>query len=218
MGIIAQCNDAHLQVNFFMQTWEKWLIVFGACLTVFVFLDFGFFWANLKFTFGPRTLISVQNLPGSILPKLDANTIIIKSLGLQAPVIYATSTSDSVEQADLNNGVVHYPGTANPGQLGNCYIFGHSSNYIWIKSPYKTIFALLPDIKIGADIFVSDGAGNVYDYKVSKSYMVAANTTAVLSQGNYQKKLLTLQTSYPVGTALARWVVVAELVGQSPQN
>jgi len=188
---------------------KKIFILIGICAAVFVILDFGYLWANVNFFLHrppstPSVSVPVANL------KIQPNLLIIDSLGIQVPIQYATATNETAFQAALINGVVHYPGTANPGQPGNCYIFGHSSDFIWSKGHYKNIFAVLPQIKKGSDIVISDQQGNKFNYIVIASHEVAANDVSVLSQQNYQKKLLTLQTSYPVGTALARWVVVAE--------
>jgi len=34
---------------------------------------------------------------------------------------------------ELENGIIRYPGSAKPGENGNSFIFGHSSNFPWIK-------------------------------------------------------------------------------------
>jgi len=135
----------------------------------------------------------------------------VDSLNIRVPIVYVYSVSEKDFQAGLINGVVLYPGTALPGQLGNPYIFGHSSDYIWSKGRYKTIFAPLPKIALGAEIVITGNGGERFVYKVISSKKVASSDTSVLSQQGYAKKLLTLQTSYPVGTALARWVVVGEI-------
>jgi len=41
---------------------------------------------------------------------------------------------------------------------------------------------------------------------------VSPKDLSVLDQQNFQKKFLSLQTSYPIGTALKRFVAVAELL------
>lgn len=144
--------------------------------------------------------------------KYEPNMVYINSLGIKVPLQYAKEANEKSYQESLLNGVGHHPDTARPGQLGNVYIFGHSSDYKWSKGKYKTIFANLPHIKIGVEIVVTDNLGNAYKYKVTDSLRVEATDVRWLNQANYQKKLLTLQTSYPVGTAKARWVVRAEIV------
>lgn len=192
---------------------KKIAILVAVCLAVFLILDFSYVWANVKFMFrgnkntnqsGVATTEQSQKI-------MEPNLLIIDSLGIQAPVIYISEKTEKAYQAALINGVVHFPGTANPGQSGNVYIFGHSSDFFWSKGHYKSIFAVLPRIQKGAPIVLSDGIGEKFVYTVTDSHEVASNDLSVLDQGGNKKKLLTLQTSYPVGTALARWVVVAEL-------
>lgn len=141
-----------------------------------------------------------------------SGTLSIPSLKISAPVVYVTERSEKVFQLGLQQGVVQYPGTALPGQLGNMYIFGHSSDYRWSKGSYKTVFAKLPNIKIGSEIIITDGSGKAYKYKAISTVIALPTETKYLSQYKYERRLLTVQTSYPVGTALKRFLVQAELV------
>jgi sortase (surface protein transpeptidase) len=34
---------------------------------------------------------------------------------------------------ELEKGIIRYPGSAKPGENGSSFIFGHSSNFPWIK-------------------------------------------------------------------------------------
>ncbi|MFA6131398.1 MAG: sortase [Patescibacteria group bacterium] len=143
---------------------------------------------------------------------MESNWVLVPSLDIAAPVIYVTEKSEDVYQEALQNGVVHYPTSASPGEPGNVYIFGHSSDFLMFPGNYKTIFATLPHIEIGADIIISDGTGIVYTYRVIETKIVNPKDLSVLDQGDGTTSLLTLQTSYPLGTALKRFVVIAELV------
>ncbi|HTM69093.1 MAG TPA: sortase [Candidatus Binatia bacterium] len=136
----------------------------------------------------------------------------IPSLGLDVPLVYVQEKTEAAFQAGLRDGVVHYPGTAMPGEPGNAYYFGHSSDYVWSKGSYKNVFATLPEIKQGAAITVSGPDGRAYDYVVIVTRVVSPKDLSVLDQGDGTRSLLTLQTSYPLGTALKRFVAVAELV------
>ena len=189
----------------------KILTIIAALILVFVILEFGYIEANIKFLFFRPPSSEEQSSSGQTQNKAQPNMLIIDSLGIKVPIVYVDQNSEKAYQAGLINGVVHYPGTANPGQLGNCYIFGHSSDFLWSKGRYKSIFAVLPLIKKGAEILISDQKGNQFTYIVTDSRKVGVNDLSVLDQQGYKKKLLTLQTSYPVGTALARWIVVGEI-------
>ena len=105
--------------------------------------------------------------------------------------------------------MVHYPGTALPGDKGNVFITGHSSNVFWEKSDYNTVFALLPKIEEGDDIFVSYDQVD-YHYRVISKKEVTPKEVGILEQGD--DKIMTLMTCTPVGTVLRRLVVTAELI------
>jgi len=144
--------------------------------------------------------------------KMEPNMVVIDYLKIRAPIQFVTERNESAFQKSLINGVVHYPGTAQVGTNGNPFIFGHSSDYIWSKGKYKTVFALLPKIKKGDTIIASDSRGNKFVYRVTEIAVVSPNATKYLDQYEYKKKMLTLQTSYPVGTAFRRFIAVAEMI------
>ncbi|MDR3643427.1 MAG: sortase [Candidatus Doudnabacteria bacterium] len=182
-------------------------IIFAGLLVIF---NYNYFWQNIRYDLYGVKQAAFPAAPVPSAAGAHSYILAVPSLGISAPVIYATATGETAFQAALKNGVAHYPGTADPGQTGNCYIFGHSSDYIWSSGHYKNVFAILPKIKKGADIIIS-GRQNQYTYTVTDSRMVSPGDLSVLSQQTGQKKILTLQTSYPIGTALARWIVVAEV-------
>ena len=190
------------------------LIILAAALLVFLILDFNYFWFYAKYYFSSRTTVTTFSNPPSTnstsTPTGQPNFLTIASLNIEAPIVYIDQVGETAFQAGLKNGVVHYPGTAEPGQNGNCYIFGHSSDYIWSNGKYKTVFTLLPRIKIGDKIAVSDKQGHVFTYVAKQTKVVAPTDLQYLNQ-DYGKKILTLQTSYPIGTALKRFIVIAEL-------
>jgi len=144
-------------------------------------------------------------------PISEPNRLYIPSLSIEAPILFIEKKTEAVYQEALKKGVVHFPGTAQVGELGNMYIFGHSSDYPWSGGEYKTVFALLPQIQDGALVVVTDGAGKKFEYRVIEARVVAKDDLSVLSQFEKKKRLLTVQTSYPLGTALKRFIVVAEL-------
>lgn len=138
------------------------------------------------------------------------DTIYIPSLSIQAPIIYPEEDEEDVLQEALQKGVVHYPGTAPPGWPGNMFLFGHSSDYLWAPGDYKTVFAALPQIKEGALVVISGHDGTRYAYRVSRKYVVSpGDLTPLETKEGYN---LTLQTSYPLGTAWKRLIVESELL------
>jgi sortase A len=105
--------------------------------------------------------------------------------------------------------VVHYPGTAEPGQNGNVVITGHSSYFVWDPGGFKDVFALLHEVNIGDKIIVYHQQ-IPYSYQVYDKKVVMPDQVDVLTQAGENR--LTLITCTPVGTNLKRLVVFAKPV------
>jgi LPXTG-site transpeptidase (sortase) family protein len=145
------------------------------------------------------------------------NRIIIPKLGQSIPIVDMTTEHIEGEnwadlekqiQGGLKNGVVHYPGTAKPGQFGNVFITGHSSYYPWDPGQFKDVFALLGQLDVG-DQFVVYYNQIRYTYQVDNKFEVQPDNVDVLEQPR-DRKIITLMTCTPVGTALRRLIIQAE--------
>ena len=142
-----------------------------------------------------------------IIPRLGKNLPIINSeVGNLQLKNFAALEKDI--QADLKNGVVHYPGTANPGEIGNVFITGHSSYYPWDNGRFKDSFSLLPQLVAG-DKFYIYYKEKKYTYRVFDIKEVRPTKVDVLAQPQ-DKKIATLMTCTPVGTNLRRLIISAE--------
>jgi sortase A len=116
----------------------------------------------------------------------------------------------------LDKSLIHYVGTALPGQLGSPVIFGHSILRQFYdpveKNPhrYMSIFSKIMTLKTGDRIFI-DYDGIKYTYEVKDKVEVHPEDLFILEQrySNYELKLI---TCVPEGTYLRRGVVVAQLV------
>jgi len=144
-----------------------------------------------------------------IIPKIAKNIPI-----LEVDPINLENGKFSDFEADvqkmLKDGVVHYPGTAEPGQNGNVFITGHSSYYPWDNGKYKDVFAALHNLEEGDEYFVFD-KGKKYKYIITTRKVVPPSDVSVLDQ-DYTKKTSTLMTCTPVGTAKNRLILQSELV------
>ena len=163
----------------------------------------------------PEDFMPALSTPGSY-----ENRIQIPSLSINAPIIEPSLGLEAVQNGDweslegqihdaLTSGVVHFPGTAEPGEKGNAFLTGHSSNVFWEQSAYNTVFALLPKISVGDEILITYNQTD-YRYLVTEKKEVSPKDVSVLKQGD--SKNLTLVTCTPVGTALRRLIVTASLV------
>ncbi len=143
---------------------------------------------------------------------LADNTLWIPRTSIKAPIIWDVTgggdlNTDLLEA--LRSGVVRYPQTALPNQVGNVFLTGHSSNYWWEKGSYKTIFALLDKLVAGDDIFIKY-QGIVYHYRVTGQRVVKPADTSVLAAT--KTPTLSLMTCTPTGTSLKRRIVTAKLI------
>lgn len=135
----------------------------------------------------------------------------IPKLNIQVPLIW---TQDPVQfDQDLTRGVVHYPGTALPGETGTVYVSGHSSDYFWKHHPYKQVFARINALEPGDDIFIDvygkDGKIYNYRYRVVAESIFAPDDQRQFMDNSAAK--LNLSTCWPIGTQKDRYIVTAEL-------
>ena len=184
----------------------KQLIYLAITFAVLFYLINGAaFWKRLRYsaTAAPKT----PEVEAPVTPAvIHQPRIIIPKLGLDAPVIYNVALGQIL--TELEGGVVHFAATAEPGQIGNAVLFGHSSNYPWAAGEYKTVFALLDKLVVGDDIILPY-TNQRYRYKVVESKVVRPSEVSVLGKTSFAQ--LTLITCYPVGTARNRLVIRAEL-------
>jgi len=146
----------------------------------------------------------------------DSPELIIPKINVQLPVVYDLASSDEkVVQEGLERGVIHYPSTAVPGQLGNAAYFGHSSNNIFNKGQYKFAFVLLHEMVPG-DIFYLTYGGKVYTYRVYEKKVVSPTDTWVLGPAEGKTATAALITCDPPGTSTNRLVVWGEQITPDP--
>lgn len=144
------------------------------------------------------------------------SSITINRINVQAPVIYGLqSVEEWVFQKALEDGVVHYPNTARPGEPGNAVVFGHSSGQVWAPGAYKSVFAHLDKLQRGDKIFL-DYQGIRYVYEVSGSSIVPPTEISVLNPT--PDPTLTLITCTPVGTNTNRLIVTAKQISPLPSE
>lgn len=150
-------------------------------------------------------LLSVEPVDrqfGIVVPKIGANALVVADVNAADPEAY---------EAALAKGVAHAKGTVYPGQIGNSYLFAHSTLHPWDVPRYNAIFYLLDELEEGDRVtaFYQD---KQYDYKVVKKVIAEADDVSWLIN-RYDEAVLTLQTCTPPGTTWKRLIVVAKLVG-----
>ncbi len=147
------------------------------------------------------------------------NRLVIPKLGKSVPLVNMSTQHIEGEnwkdlegqiQDGLREGVVHYPGTAKPGQFGNVFLTGHSSYYPWDPGQFKDVFALLGKLDVNDRFYVYYDQIK-YTYQIYEKVEVQPSNVDVLSQPK-NKRVATLMTCTPVGTALRRLIIKADQV------
>lgn len=134
------------------------------------------------------------------------NEIIIPKINVRAPLVFIDTINEADVLRALQDGVVHYAGTAVPGENGNAAFFGHSSNDWWEPGNYKFVFVNLEKLTVG-DTYEIHYNSRKYVYTVQSTKVVEPNDLTVLDQTSYPSS--TLITCTPPGTSWRRFVVFA---------
>lgn len=143
----------------------------------------------------------ISNDPEVIIPKINA----------EVPVVYdVNSVADADIQKGLERGVVHYYGTAAPGQDGNVVIVGHSSGNIFNAGKYKFAFSLLRAVDPG-DTFYLQKDGKRYVYQVYAKQVVKPTDVGVLGPTD-KPATATLITCDPPGLNSNRLVITGQQI------
>jgi sortase A len=111
---------------------------------------------------------------------------------------------------NLDKHLIHYAGTALPGEYGNPVVFGHSVLPVFYNpKSYMSVFSKIPTLEKGDEVFV-DYDGIEYKYIVDSYHEVQPDQVELLEQ-RYDRRTLTLVTCVPPGTYLRRGVILATL-------
>lgn len=157
-------------------------------------------------------------------PKLDIeitpyeNRIIIPKIAKNIPLVDIKQRSvkwekelENIFMKELEDWVVRYPWSTKPWSNWNTFIFGHSSNYPWIKWDYNDVFANLNNLVYEDEIIVYYDQKK-YTYKIREKKVVSPGQTNVIKRNNDNKDEITLMTCWPLWTTLNRLIIVWERI------
>lgn len=193
-------------------------LFFGILTIILVFgaLNFGslkkklLYWYNNDFSteIDPVTVTTGnETIDEDGGPAIPENSIRIDAIDVSAPILWDIQNKPKEVADGLSKGVIHIQGTSKPGESGNVFITGHSSNYPWAKGNYNDIFALLEKLVAGDKIQVRYQEKN-YFYTVKELKVVSPDEISVMQQTSDNR--LTLMTCVPIGTNLRRLIVTAQ--------
>lgn len=151
----------------------------------------------------PENWFPGAQFPTPIPSKITHYNLSIPKLGITNAVV-------EISGSDLGKSLIHYPGTANPGEFGSPVIFGHSIlRQFYNPKNYMSIFSTIMTLTKGDEITINfDGVE--YTYRVIDKLEVKPTDVQILEQ-RYNGRFLKLVTCVPEGTYLRRGIVIAEL-------
>ena len=140
----------------------------------------------------PRSLpIEPPANPRAATPIVKIGEIQIPKIGLVHPVY------EGVTLTVIDHGPGHWPGSANPGQLGNVVFAGHRVTH---SHPFRRINELVP----GDDIIFKMQNGT-FIYQMTKSSIVTPKDVHIVNPT--KDATVTLFACHPPGSARQRYVV-----------
>lgn len=183
------------------------LILLSVALFIFIFFPVAKVEINYNLNKPKANINQITPLDkdfGIVIPKIGANAKIIPNVDPYNSNIY---------QAALTKGVAQAKGSASPSEIGNMFLFSHSSANILEAGRYNSIFYLLSKLEKNDEIHIF--YKNVkYKYAVSEIKIVDAKDISYLKRQpstiNHQSSSLTLMTCWPAGTTYKRLLVIAE--------
>lgn len=204
--------------------WHNAKLLIGTVLIFLLIFNSQWFISQIMFFFNkPKSQPTVQTTPAQTAQAPQEsqaeivgpeNVIIIPKINVSAPLVFPKTTNEADVLVALRDGVVHYYGTAMPGENGNAAFFGHSSNDWWEPGNYKFVFVILEQLAAG-DTYEIHYNSRKYVYQVTETKVVAPNDLSVLNQT--AEPTSTLITCTPPGTSWRRFVVSAKQISPQPK-
>jgi len=111
---------------------------------------------------------------------------------------------EGVTLTAVDRGSGHWPGTPQPGDLGNMVVAGH-------RTLYQKPFARLDELGVGDKVLFTKTDGSVFTYAVRGTIIVPADNIGVASQ--HSAHTATLFACHPRGQATHRIVTKLALLG-----
>lgn len=196
------------------------LLFLGASLFFYLLLNGGAFFKELRYAiFLNSPFVSYDLKTGEILKLASAADLppganyqlFLPRVQVQTPIISPNDSATKAILAAMEDGAALYPGSVLPGSSGRAVVLGHSSRASWYRGSYATIFSLLPQMKVGDEIYVV-GKDKKYTFRVFDRKVMSPSDTNALLESAPDGSEIALITCYPIGSASQRNIVLAKLV------
>jgi LPXTG-site transpeptidase (sortase) family protein len=139
--------------------------------------------------------------------------LVISKIGVDTPISNPISTKISVLDQALLSGGVRYPGSSSLDELGNVYLFGHSTGLEIVRNKAYQAFNGIGKLEKGDEIKVQSN-DKEYVYTVINVSAITADKQII--DFPTTGKILTLSTCNSFGLKADRFVVQAQFVRSYP--
>lgn len=194
----------------FKKLWRAFILVF---LVSFLIIN----WNDVSWIFNLRAVsraVSVffqkenWNTLSSHQEFEKENEIKIPKIEISAPLIFVADEND-VSKA-LDRGVVHFPDSVLPGEIGQTIILGHSAPPNWPKIKYDWVFSRINELEKGDEILIYFN-NQKYSYLViNKTFLEKEEKIPENNLTDFQN-MLVLISCWPPGKDIKRIAVEATL-------
>ncbi len=144
-----------------------------------------------------------------IIPKIAKN---IPLLDIKQKSVSSWKELENIFMKELEDWVVRYPGSTKPWNDWNTFVFGHSSNYPWIKWDYNDVFANLSKLSYWDEVIVYYWQEK-YTYVIREKKVISPWDVSILKRDK-NKDELTLMTCWPIWTTLNRLILIWEVINK----
>jgi LPXTG-site transpeptidase (sortase) family protein len=183
------------------------LIIFiAAFAALYIAFNASSFMAQVSYALDDKDVRGAHLLP---LTEVE-DSIYIPKIGVMAPIVVEDSDDKDVLLKSLDKGVLLFPGSVEPGNIGSTVILGHSSGAIW-SSGYKSVFSLLNKLERG-DLIKIYFDNEEFVYRVSRLNILSVEKLDEVVGDNDGTNTLFLSSCWPIGTPWNRIVAMATLV------
>jgi LPXTG-site transpeptidase (sortase) family protein len=138
----------------------------------------------------------------------EENKITISSLDVSVSIVEAGGTTEKEYRTALDRGVVHFPGTPFPGEVGMTVLLGHSAPVGRPRIKHDWVFSQIDNLKEGDEIEICYNnkliVYTVIDEEIGKSiYQVGDDVPPLYNQEEGRKEAV-LMSCWPPGSSESR--------------
>lgn len=145
----------------------------------------------------------------------SAPGVVIRSIGVSAPLVFPENRRLDVLNSALMRGVVHYPGSALPGEPGTVLLFGHSTGLAVVRNQNFAVFNRVPELRAG-DVVRLRHNGREHWYRVRSIEVRRTDAAAIDISPTDGARRLIIATCRVFGGEDDRYIVTADFMESYP--